>query len=372
VTAHQAGSAFRATGPHDKKEVAVLRGLPGKVLVAVVFFLMYCAGVQAVQTSSRAIGVLSLANDSTVLAVRFQGVFLAVLVVAAVRAWRQRSLDVFRPHYLFNRAGQAITQSGQTICILFASVEMAGQLQSAVSMAVVQVWTLLVGWVLSRFGKHERINASALVAPMIYTVSASLLFSEAPKASGSVWHGIAFMLGSGLFTTLLHYLTDDVSKKDAAAARALNDRREAAGLAPVAPRRESKLTQALWQNGPAAVLAVPLWFTAAPVVSLERAAVPNSALAVALLLGVAAFSLLQQLAMQLAYVTSEGTGLTVARLGTLRGFQVLFGTLLDAWLFHVVPGPVQIKALLLVPVAMWVGWLLTTTKKNPDEGSGVQ
>ncbi|WP_457337446.1 hypothetical protein [Rhizobacter sp. P5_C2] len=349
-----------------------MRGLPGKVVIAVAFYLMYCAGVQAVQTSSRAIGVLSLANDSTVLAVRFQVVFLAVLVVAAVRAWRRRSLDVFRPHYLFNRAGQAITQTGQTVCILFASVEMAGQLQSAVSMAVVPVWTLLVGWVLSLFGKHERINASAWASPLIYAIVASLLFSEAPKASGSVWHGIAFMLGSGLFTTLLHYLTDDVSKKDAAAARALNDRRKAAGLAPVAPRRESKLTQALWQNGPAAVLTVPLWFTAVPLVSLERASVPTSPLAVALLLGVAAFSLFQQLAMQLAYVTSEGTGLTVARFGALRGFQVMpCGSLLDFWLFHEAPGSVQIKALLLVPVAMWVGWLHITTQKKPGEGSGV-
>jgi len=340
------------------EEVAVLSGLLGrKVLIAGMFFVLYCAGVQAVQTSSRAIGVLSLASDSTVLAVRFQGVFLAVLVVAFARARRQRSLDVFRPHYLVNRVGQAITQTGQTVCILFASVEMAGQLQSAVSMAVVPVWTLLVGGTLSRFGKHDRINASAWVAPAIYAIAASLLASEAPKAEGSIWHGIAYMLGSGLFTTVLHYLTDDVSKKDAAAGDG---------------RKESKLTQALWQNGPAAVLAVPLWFTAAPVVSLERAAVPSSLLGLLLVLGVAGFSLLQQLAMQLAYVTSEGTGITVARLNTLRGFQVMFGAALDIWLFHDVPGPVQIKALLLVPVAMWAGWLLTTTKKNPDEGAGVQ
>jgi hypothetical protein len=76
--------------------------------------------------------------------------------------------------------------------------------------------------------------------------------------------------------------------------------------------------------------------------------------------------------MQLAYVTSKGTGITVARLNTLRGFQVMFGAALDIWLFHDVPGPVQIKALLLVPVAMWAGWLLTTTQKKPGTESAVQ
>ncbi|SHN38404.1 hypothetical protein SAMN02787076_05904 [Rhizobacter sp. OV335] len=351
------------------EEVAVLSGLR-EYARPMFWFVLYCLGVQCVQSSSRAIAVLGLATAATVLSVRFQGVFLGAWVTAVVQAVRDRSLDVFRPRYLFNRVGQAITQTGQTVCILFASMQMSGQLQSAISMAVVPVWTLLVGGVLSLLGKRPRIDGAAWIAPAMYAVSANMFAIQAPKTEGSVALGFAFMLGSGLCTTLLHYLTEDVARKDELRNKLRDLKLRIVTTANDAPVRESKITTTLWQNGPAALLTVPLWFIAVPGLSLDRATVPATWLGVTLVVSVAVFSLGQQLATQLAYISSEGTDLSVARLNTLRGVQVIFAAILDVVLFQVLPGRIQWSALALVPLTIAVGWLLTTSKKAEDGSTG--
>lgn len=336
------------------KEVAVLRGLlSSQYGKPIGWFVLYCLGVQCVQSSSRAIAVLALAGAATVLTVRFQGVFLGALGVAAVRACKDRSFEVFRPRYLSNRLGQAAAQTGQTVFILLASTEMSGQLQSAISMVVVPMWTLLVSNLMSLFGKRKPVRLSAWIAPAIYGVAANLFAMQAPKTEGSVALGFVFMLGSGLCTTLLHYLTEDVARKD----RLRN-------------RTESKITTTLWQNGPAALLTVPLWITAVPAVSLERATVPATWLGIVLVAGVAVFSLGQQLALQLSYSAAQRVELSVERLNALRGIQVIFGFLLDGALFGVLPGRIQLSALSLVPQAISVGWLLTTKKKAKDGPTG--
>ena len=355
------------------KEVAVLRRLLGR-LAGIAAFAWYVGGyslgVQGVQSSTRAIAVLGLAGAATVLAVRFQGVFLAALGVATVRACKNRSIDVFRPRYLSNRAGQAVTQTGQTVFILLASMEMSGQLQAAISMAVVPMWTLLVSEVLSRFGKRDRVRASAWLAPLMYAAIACLFAMQAPKTEGSAALGFAFMLGSGLCTTLLHYLTDDVAKKDKRRNELRDLELRVANGAKRGPFRESKITTTLWQNGPAALLTVPLWFTAVPAVSLDRATVPATWLGIVLVAAVAVFSLVQQLALQLSYNAAQRIDLSVERLNTLRGFQVIFGAILDVAVFRVLPGRIQLIGLSLVPQAISVGWLLTTRKKAKDGPTG--
>jgi hypothetical protein len=326
----------------------------------------YSLGVQGVQSSTRAIAVLGLAGAATVLAVRFQGVFLAALGVATVRACKNRSIDVFRPRYLSNRAGQAVTQTGQTVFILLASMEMSGQLQAAISMVVVPTWTLLISEVLWRLGKRDRVRGSAWLAPAMYASIASLFAMQAPRTEGSVALGFAFMVGSGLCTTLLHYLTDDVAKKD----ELRNQKLRIVRSTKDAPVRESKITTTLWQNGPAALLAVPLWITAVPAVSLDRATVPATWLGIVLVAAVAVFSLVQQLALQLSYTAAQKIDLSVERLNTLRGFGVIFGAILDVAVFRVLPGRIQLIALSLVPQAISVGWLLTTRKKAKDGPTG--
>jgi hypothetical protein len=118
------------------------------------------------------------------------------------------------------------------------------------------------------------------------------------------------------------------------------------------------------------LLTVPLWFMAMPVFSLDQAVIPVTLLGKVLVAVVALASLGQQLALQLSYRASQTTDLTVARLNTLRGTQVIFGAILDVALFQVLPGRIQWSALALVPQSMTVGWTLTTSKKAEEGSTG--
>lgn len=309
---------------------------------AIAAYLAYTLGVQGMQAGSRAIEVHHLASVATVLAVRFQLVALVATLGGLIRVARTGSWGVFHPGdgKLKTRAKQGALQAAQTIFIVLAAAELAGKFQAAVSLSLVGLWANGMAAYWSWRGEHAPVRLAAWAYPAIYAAVALLVGTTTGAAQGSLWLGLGFMTASGYCTARLHVLYEDSA-------------------------RESKITSTIWQNGPAAVVSILLWFLPAPFVGQAVLPSDHKILTVVLLIAVAACSLGQQVAQQTAAWLGKKVGMGTTRLVPLRGAQVYFGAGLDSLFFANPPhGTTQWAAMVMVAAAMGIGWVATRPKPH--------
>lgn len=307
-------------------------------LGAIGAYLLYALGVQGMQGASRGIEVFHLAAAGTVLAVRFQLVALLAGLAGLRVARRDRSWEVFKPGNVKLRLAQGAAQALQTVFIVLAAAELAGKFQAAVSLALVGLWTNAIGTALHRRDKHAAVSGRAWVYPVMYVAVAVFIATQSGASQGNLWLGLAFMAASGLCTSAMHSFTEEAAD-------------------------ESKITSTLWQNGPAAVLSIALWFLPAPMIGQASLPSEHLVLTVVLLLTVALCSMGQQLALQLAAWLGKQVGMGTNRLVPLRGAQVYFGALIDWLAFSNPPhGAAQWAAMAMVLLPMALGWIWTRPK----------
>lgn len=311
-----------------------------RILMALVItlFALYCLNVQFMQGSSRGLSVFGLATPATTVAARFQLVFVVVLAIALVICALRGSFDVLRPDKLWPTVGRALAQTGQTGAIILAATQLFGSTQSAVSLFFVPLWMLGIDYGLWLAGKRRMPRRTAWVGPLLYGfATAVLLQGQGPAGDGSVLLGVLLMLFSGACTASLQFFTKSGAD-------------------------EHWVTATLWQNGPGAILTIPLWFVGT---GAAKASIPwdEGWLAIALLAGVAFFSAVQQIALQQA-MKRLPEGVSETRLNSLRGMQVLFGVVLDAVAFHQAASGHELVALAIVALAMGFGWHTNRPSKH--------
>jgi hypothetical protein len=350
------------------------RAFGSVAFTAVLLYVVYNVGVVAMQTASRALELEGKVSESTVLVYRF--IWFTVAVVAAMLAInfcravmarvmkRPRAYVVkFRPAHIPASIGQAVTQGGQTACIVSAAGLLTGQFQSNLSLIILPIWTVVVEIIvwsvrmsveLSRAGKEgrdrkviERPSLKALLGSAAYGLIGTFTIGGGSLGNGSIGLGIGLMVASGFFTAWLQQFTQVSVRALGKQVRknlrvqhpeASEDELEQLFKAlPDREKKESSFTTALWQNGLPAVLLLPLLFT--PVAGLEQAELVGPASigwkSFLILLAVPAFSLAQQVALYGSLRIAPDETLPKSRLALLRGSQVILGGFTDAAFFSV-------------------------------------
>lgn len=349
------------------------RAFGSVAFTAVALYIVYNAGVVGMQTASRALELEGVVTESTVLVYRF--IWFTVAVVAAMLAintYRAAKARVtkqpqhyvkFRPAHIPASLGQAVTQGGQTACIVTAAGMLTGQFQSNLSLIILPIWTVVVEIIvwkvrmsaeLKRARKEdrdakviERPSLKALLGSAAYAVIGAFTINGGSLGNGSIGLGIVLMLASGFFTAWLQQFTQvsvrALGKKvreDLRAQHRNASENEIERLFDALPNREKKesnFTTALWQNGLPAVLLLPLLFTS--IGGLEQAELVGPASIgwkyFLILLAVPAFSLAQQVALYGSLRAAPDDTMPKSRLALLRGSQVILGGFSDAVFFSV-------------------------------------
>ena len=346
----------------------------GSVAFMTVFlYIVYNAGVVGMQTASRALELEGTVSQSTVWVYRFiwftaavVGTMFAINICRAVMARltkRPQHYVKFRPAHIPASIGQAVTQGGQTMCIVLAAGMLTGQFQSNLSLIILPIWTVIVEVIVwkvlvrterTRARKEgrdakviERPSLKALLGSAAYAVIGAFTIGGGSLGNGSIGLGIGLMVASGFFTAWLQQFTQvsvrALGKKVRENLRVQhpnasdNEIEQLFTALPNREKKESNLTTALWQNGLPAVLLLPLLFM--PVAGLEQAELVGPASigwkSFLILLAVPAFSLAQQVALYGSLRIAPDDTMPKSRLALLRGSQVILGGFSDAVFFSV-------------------------------------